>query len=388
MRKFLAVLVAIGFLVGSATMVAQQQSGCENTPAANKKGGKKARKKPPITRLVMECYPDDFQAALEGRERFLKGLKATSEKTGREYVITRAKLWPQNSTLRVAFLGGTSAFHKEIALTAEEWTKHCNLKLDFGFNTRTGEYRKWTETDKVYAAEIRISFDQDGFWSLVGTDCIDAALGNVSGKIGGRPYQRTMNFGKFAETPVDYRKRTILHEFGHALGFQHEHQHPTKVCQADFRWDDDPGYVPTKDRFGQYIQDTAGRRPGIYTWFSGPPNNWSKARVDFNMKELPAKDSHAYVLGDFDKDSIMKYWYPAWMFVHGTQSPCFNASWSSKLSPKDIEGVGKVYPKNAAAARKISKMQKLFLKQLIKVKTLPKDAKKHYENQLERIEDR
>jgi hypothetical protein len=78
----------------------------------------------------------------------------------------------------------------------------------------------------------------------------------------------------------------VLHEFGHALGFDHEHQIPLSACQTDFRWDNDPGYVETRDADGEFVPDDRGRNPGLYTAFEGPPNNWSKETDDFNLKEL------------------------------------------------------------------------------------------------------
>ena len=40
-------------------------------------------------------------------------------------------------------------------------------------------------------------------------------------------------------------------------------------CEASFRWEDEPGYQPTRDPRGAFIPDAAGRRPGIYTYLSG-----------------------------------------------------------------------------------------------------------------------
>src|SRR5690349_10941147 len=105
-----------------------------------------------------------------------------------------------------------------------------------------------------------------------------------------------MNFEGFdVQLPQDWRG-VVLHEFGHALGLEHEHQHPVQPC--DFRWEDDPGYTPTTDRFGQFTPDEAGRKPGIYTLLGGPPNRWSREMVDFNLRKLP--DSSAFRTSAFD----------------------------------------------------------------------------------------
>ena len=150
-----------------------------------------------------------------------------------------------------------------------------------------------------------------------------------------------MNFGGFAQhLPVDWAA-TVLHEFGHALGFHHEHQHPAGGCDLDFRWEDDLGYKPTKDAYGQYIEDQLGRRPGIYTVLGGPPNNWPKAKVDFNLRQLT--NSHAYTVGPFDSRSIMKYYFGAWMFRLGEASHCFSLR-NTTLSEQDRIGIANAYP--------------------------------------------
>jgi hypothetical protein len=137
-----------------------------------------------------------------------------------------------------------------------------------------------------------------------------------------------------------------MHEFGHALGFEHEHASPTDGCDAQFRWDDDPGYVPTTDQFGQYTIDPSGKRPGIYTTLGGPPNSWDRAKIDFNLRQL--KDSSAYITSAFDNRSIMKYFFEDWMFVDGKHCTCYSEP-NLVLSAGDIAGVRAAYPPANAA---------------------------------------
>lgn len=61
----------------------------------------------------------------------------------------------------------------------------------------------------------------------------------------------------------------MRHKFLHALAFHHEHQNPASSCEEEFRWQDDIAYHPTRDAIGMYINDYAGRRPGIYTYLAG-----------------------------------------------------------------------------------------------------------------------
>src|SRR5262249_10077151 len=148
------------------------------------------------------------------------------------------------------------------------------------------------------------------------------------------PHEESMNFGGFDRGKRPDWRAIVLHEFGHALGFKHEHQHPTEGCNSDFRWEDDPDYQPTTDIRGQYIQNKNGRRPGIYTWAAGPPNYWPKRMVDHNMRQLP--QSHMYKTTAFDAQSIMKYSFPVWMFARGENSPCFSAGTNKELSKMDV----------------------------------------------------
>jgi hypothetical protein len=261
-----------------------------------------------------------------------------------------SKTWNNGQTIRVAFKGGSADLHKAIADTVSEWTQFANLTLDFGL-TPQGTYRAWAPADTTFSAEIRVSFDQEGYYSLVGTDSIDTTLT--------KPGEESLNLQGFDQQLPNNWKGTALHEFGHALGFQHEHQASAAAC--DFRFQDDPGYVATTDDMGQYVQDSAGRKPGLYTYLGGPPNNWPKAVVDFNLRPLP--DSSAYLVGGvFDKDSIMKYYFPDWFFVSGTHSQCFTGGEATDLSPGDKAGAAKVYPRadadiRAATARQLQALE-------------------------------
>jgi hypothetical protein len=70
-----------------------------------------------------------------------------------------------------------------------------------------------------------------------------------------------MNFEGFDKgTPSDW-EGTVRHEFGHALGLEHEHQHPEGGCDAEWRWNDDAGYIPTRDKDGGFTRDKQGRYP-------------------------------------------------------------------------------------------------------------------------------
>jgi hypothetical protein len=288
---------------------------------------------------VLDPLPDALQAAVETHERLLANTQPDRELL--QSVVEALLRWDPGDTITVAFYGGPPDVHRAIADAAQAWTEHANLTLDFG--EENGTFRSWSPADRRYAADIRIGFDaefQPGYWSLVGQN-------SVQRRIAG-PGAPSMNFGGFDATLPDDYAATVLHEFGHALGFQHEHAHPSGGCDDEFRWSDDRGYRRTADRFGQFVPDAEGRRPGIYTVMAGPPNRWSKSKVDANLRQLEA--SNAFQLGRFDRLSIMKYHFPEWMFTRGTASVCYTER-NLALSPGDIQGARRAYPRSAAEAR-------------------------------------
>lgn len=329
---------------------------------------------------VFEVLPDRLQARIEMRSRLLRQL-APANIAGASLgdVIRRSKKWTPGQTLKIAFAGGNDDLHKAVATAASEWTRWGNIKFDFGLDANTGHYRSWKSTDQDYAADIRISFDQEGYWSTVGRDGITVTIC--------KPSEASMNFGGFQVERPDGWEGVVLHEFGHALGFEHEHQHPFDGCDTDFRWEDDQGYTPTTDQFGQYIIDQAGKRPGVYTVLGGAPNNWPKAKVDFNLRQLHATESSAFDAGPFDKTSIMKYYFPDWMFVRGTESHCFSNGENLALSDQDKKGFAAAYPADAPHITALVEQQKKTFAGLKAIPKLEAKLKAHFDAQLQKLND-
>lgn len=292
--------------------------------------------------MKLESFPDSVVASLEVRDAWRRQAARSTE--GLEFIVSDLSRWQPGSTVRVAFLDGDQALHADVADATRQITEACHFTLDFGVDPATGEHRRWTEADVEYAAEIRVSFDLGGFWSLVGTDSTDRMIGGQGSPAGGAPNQRSLNLGGFTtERPSDWRG-IVRHEFLHALSFHHAHQNLRGPCADEFRWEDDPGYQPTTDARGVFVPDANGRSPGIYTYLAGPPNRWPRAKVDHNLRTVVSDD---VVIGPFDTDSVMLYVFEPF-FYKTHPSPCAPTGNGLDLSEGDERGLRLLYPHGSA----------------------------------------
>ncbi|MFM0668758.1 zinc metalloprotease [Paraburkholderia sediminicola] len=136
-------------------------------------------------------------------------------------VIIRAKTLPNHDgAVKICFYGGAAATRQAIMHDAVEWTHYGNIAFDFG---QLPQLRDCAQNDAV---PIRVSFDGKGLWSYIGTDAKYFSDRN----------QPTLNLEGFdnIDPNSDHFRDTVLHEFGHALGFQHEHQSPLSDCEKQF----------------------------------------------------------------------------------------------------------------------------------------------------------
>jgi len=128
---------------------------------------------------------------------------------------SNSNFWTAGGTLRVKFMGGSDYVRRQVVRYSREWSRYANV--DFTFVT-SGQ------------SDIRVSFVQNGSsWSMLGRQARSASSN-----------QATMNFGWLNDRTPDYEfRRTILHEFGHALGLLHEHQNPS----GGIPWDEEEVYA-------------------------------------------------------------------------------------------------------------------------------------------------
>jgi hypothetical protein len=319
---------------------------------------------------TMEGLPDSGPEIEENRAEIDKVSKSNPSS---RFLIDSNTLWLPGQTLTVAFNEGSDPqWQADVANTAVEWCKYGNIFFDFGYDASTGRYREWSTSDVEHAADIRITFNGGGYSSQIGTNSRYAVPANA----------HSMVLGDSNRNLPNYWRRHILHEFGHALGFYHEHVNPVQTC--DFKWADDPGYQPTTDSYGQFVTDSFGRRPGVYTVFGGPPNRWSKQKVDTNLRFNLNSDSAGYIVSPADRNSIMHYHFDPMILVKGEFSPC-NIQEAFDLSEKDKVGMDKAYPQSARGLKSPKDVRKEQLKQLTEMPGIPAAMKAKFELQLKSL---
>ena len=227
-------------------------------------------------------------------------------------VFQNDSIWPNDSTIRVAFIGG------------EEW-QHAWIEkvVSQELQPLIGLQFVWNHPDP-YEAEISIELtDELVASSLIGRysamETPSMYLGWIDPPFGSFEFKgKTYNVPHAAPRNKSYKGpittgATVLHEFGHALGMIHEHQNP----------------------FGEPIQWDENR---VIQVFQGPPNNWSVEDIRFNILDYVPESLHNG--SEFDPESIMIYSFPADYTLNRTE----DIRLPDSLSDTDKQWLRKMYP--------------------------------------------
>ncbi|AXJ03516.1 peptidase M12 [Pseudomonas fluorescens] len=210
----------------------------------------------------------------------------TSSSGGRtkRAVATHSKFWASHRTLKIAFLNPPSEAHRQAAIAAiKQWQPSVNLTLEFVSDTE---------------GDIRITMEATSDYSAIGTDA------TLRG-----PGENTMNIGTDLTHPGF--ESAVLHEFGHALGMEHEHQHP----ESNIPWN----------------------KPFMYHYYL-TRHNWPKEQVDHNF--FRTLDTTTTKTNPYDPKSIMHY------AVHTDMTlGDFSIAKNTTISQNDRRLMRRIYPK-------------------------------------------
>ncbi|MDB5226223.1 MAG: hypothetical protein JWN78_416 [Bacteroidota bacterium] len=210
--------------------------------------------------------------------------------------------WVNGTEIKYMFIEGPEP-QKNVVRRAFKIWKDVGIGISF------------KEVSTVGESMVRIGFDfTDGSWSYVGRDILTIPKTD-----------RTMNFG-WDLTADSYGMTTAIHEIGHTIGFQHEHQSP----------------------FSGIVWDTKA----VYKEFSGPPNSWPKKEIDTNIiNKLPANQVKG---SKWDPKSIMEYEFGPKLVLKPVKYK-MGIFPPGILSANDIKGVKSFYP--VIAQKSIQKVQ-------------------------------
>jgi hypothetical protein len=199
------------------------------------------------------------------------------------------KFWINGRTLKIAFMGNPpEALRQAIQKQIIKWQPSVNLTFEF--------------VESGYS-DIRIKTGSDENASAVGTDALLAPQDEPTLYL-----SIDHNYPSF--------EGIVLHEFGHALGLQHEHQHP----KATIPWDKPKTYKYYKEKY-----------------------DWDEDVVDFNLFKTFEINEH--FLAPYDKDSIMHY-----VVDNEVTLGDFEVGENSKISMLDRRAMRKIYPKSGPTA--------------------------------------
>jgi hypothetical protein len=204
------------------------------------------------------------------------------------FVLNYKLEWSKPMTLNVFFFGTNYPdVITHVINVANEWSLHCGMK-----------FRPVT---RMSDSQIRVTFEEGGYSSAVGIEAMQEEYKHH--------YTMCLQGLDTLKDETEFR-RVVLHEFGHALGLEHELQSP----DATIPWDTAALY--------KYYWDHYGWKP------------------DSVLHQVLTKLENVYYTG-FDSTSIMIYAVPDTL-TKGN----YEIRWPTKLSATDRTEIQRWYPKS------------------------------------------
>lgn len=223
---------------------------------------------------------------------------------------TRSK-WVNGTVLHYCFFGGSSHFSvpkvqaDAIREAFAKW-KSAGVGLEF------------QEVNQLSEAEVRIGYSTaDGSSaSAVGREVLKVPLNEPTTVYG---WDLTTTYGR----------GTALHELGHVIGMEHEHQNPF----AGIKW----------------------HEQAVYDALAKPPNGWDHYTTFHNILE---KLTSQQVQGStWDPDSIMEYEFEPGLIDEPEEYDINGLTPPGTLSRADMEWARKWYPALKAALKTLQPFQ-------------------------------